>query len=223
MECWYKGVCDKYNTDCHKSCIRYTEMKYLVDSSGIPQNKQGGINLVAGEDYSAYCTLAKIKSNIDNFVHDGNNLYITSSKTGNGKTSWSIKLLMRYFDNVWAGNGLSVRGKFIYVPQLLLALKDFKNPVDNADKQNLLNCDLIVWDDIGSADISNYDMSQLLLYIDQRILNGKANIFTGNLNTKDKLCKSLGDRLASRIWNNSQIIEFVGKDKRNNGSTTNFI
>jgi DNA replication protein DnaC len=80
-------------------------------------------------------------------------------------------------------------------------------------KSNLLSTDLVIWDDIGSTGMSNYDLSQLLMYIDQRILSGKSNIFTGNLMYSD-LEKSLGSRLASRIWNTSSIAELKGKDKR---------
>lgn len=221
MKCWYKDVCNEVKGSCENSCIRYSEMKYLVDNSGIPLFKQTPAPLFAGEDHSAYRELANLKSNIVEFVKHGENVYITSKNTGNGKTSWAVKLLMKYFDSVWAGNGFRVRGIFVYVPQLLLQLKDFNNPLSGEYKQHLLNCDLVVWDDIGSTELSNYDLSQMMLYIDQRIMNGKSNVFTGNLNTKDKFSKVLGERLTSRIWNTSRIIEFVGKDRRNDGSVAN--
>ena len=43
--------------------------------------------------------------------------------------------------------------------------------------------------------------------------NGKANIFTSNLGSKD-LTAALGERLASRICNKSIDIELRGTDKR---------
>lgn len=212
--CWYKDVCADYIADCDSGCIRYAEVKYLIDNSNIPEHRQFPTPLSPGNDYDAFVKLAEIKDNIVDFVENGKNLYITSANTGNGKTSWSIKLLLKYFNDIWAGNGFRVRGMFVYVPQLLLQLKDFNNPLSNEYKTNLLMCDVVVWDDIGSTDISNYDLSQLLLYIDQRIMRCKANIFTGNLNNKDKIAKVLGDRLASRIWNSSEVIQFIGKDRR---------
>lgn len=214
MKCWYDSVCKEASDNCDVDCIRYKEMRYLVDNSGIPKHKQTPAELYPGEDYDAFCQLADIKSDIVSFVDKGYSAYITSANTGNGKTSWAIKLLLKYFNEVWAGNGFRVRGMFVYVPQLLLKLKDFNNPLSAEYKQNLLNCDVVVWDDIGSTELSNYDLSQLMLYIDQRIMAGKANIYTGNLNTKDKIARVLGERLASRVWNNSAVVQFTGKDRR---------
>ena len=42
---------------------------------------------------------------------------------------------------------------------------------------------------------------------------GKSNIYTSNLDL-DELKEKVGDRLFSRIANNSVNIEFFGKDKR---------
>lgn len=210
-DCWYKDVCT--NDNCN-SCIRYAEMKYLMDSSGIPEKRQHPEKLIGDEDLEAFVKLADIKDNILEFVESGKNLYICSQYTGNGKTSWAIKLLLKYFDEVWAGNGFKMRGLFLNVPTLLLSLKDFNNPNLAELKNNLLLADIIVWDDIAASYVTNYDLAQLMIYIDQRVLLQKSNIFTGNLVSEHQLQKLLGDRLASRIWNTSEVIEFVGKDRR---------
>ena len=213
MNCIYKEVC---NQECSEACIRYIEIKSLLEQSNVPEARQGIITLIPDNcDYDSFCVLADIKNNIKDFVDNGENLYIVSRNTGNGKTTWSIKLMLKYFDEIWAGNGLRCRGVFIHVPTFLLKCKDFDNKDNefNEMKSNLLAVDLVIWDDIGSTGMSNYDLSQLLMYVDQRILSKKANIFTGNLLSGD-LEKSLGSRLASRIWNTSEVVEFHGKDKR---------
>lgn len=211
-DCWYVSVCDN---DCD-GCIRYLEMKHLVESSMLPTNLQRNFKLIAeNEDFEAFCKLADIKDNIKDFVYNGSNLYITSVNTGNGKTSWSIKLLMKFFDEIWAGNGCRVRGLFIHTPTLLTQLKDFNNVLPNHyNKQDLLDCDLVIWDDIASTNLSNYDLTQLLIYIDHRILNGKSNVYTGNIVDTRTMEKVMGARLASRILNNSKVIELKGQDKR---------
>jgi DNA replication protein DnaC len=197
------------------SCIRYLEMKYLLDNSGIPQHRQQPTMLTVNEDdYTAYCKLADIKDNMTNFVTDGCNLLICSENTGNGKTTWAIKLLLKYFDNIWAGNGCKIRGMFVHVPSLLLQLKDFNNPLENDYKKNLMECDIVVWDDIAGSTISAYDYSQLLSYIDYRFLVNKSNILTSNCTNKESFEESLGSKLASRIWNTSTIIKFKGNDRR---------
>jgi len=212
--CWYEEVCSEYRQDCKQSCIRYGEMLYLVQSSGIPKARWYPASLDAGSDYDNFVELAKIKKDIQTQVNNGFNLYITSEGTGNGKTSWALKLLLKYFDTVWAGNGFRVRGLFIHVPTLLLQLKDFNNPISQDYKDSILNCDLIVWDEIGYSGLSNYDYTNLLMFLENRILNGKANIFTSNCNTKKKLEDVVGSKLASRVWETSKIIEFKGKDRR---------
>lgn len=220
-ECWYKNVCNQSMRACgngaSSSCIRFLEMKHLMDSSGIPKIRQYPIALTPDEvDYDAFCKLAEIKDDIEPLVHNGEfNLYICSNNPGTGKTTWAIKLLLKYFDSIWAGNGFRTRGLLINVPTLLLQLKDFQNPVSEEYKNNILNSDLVIFDDIAVSGIGQYDYNNLLMYIDNRMLNGKANIYTSNKTTKQSLESVIGSRLASRIWEMSTIIEFRGKDRRN--------
>lgn len=212
-KCWYKDVCQ--HKKC-SGCVRYSEMLYLMQNSCVPENKWRPIDLYAGtgNDCKMFERLANIKLNIVDFVDTGSNLYIASKHTGNGKTSWALKLLFRYFDQIWAGNGFRTRGIFVHVPTLLLRLKNFKNPLDKIYLHNLENCDLVIWDDIASTELSNYDYSQLLMYLDSRILAERSNIFTGNIVDEAELKEILGERLASRIFNMSQIVVFDGKDQR---------
>lgn len=209
-DCWYRKVC---TYDFCTNCIRYSEMKYLMDNSGLSKNKQRPIPLDGSRDPESFQLLAEIKTDIVNFVNNGESLYIFSENTGNGKTSWAIKLLLKYFDSIWAGNGFRVRGYFQHVPTLFNTLKDFSKSHE-ALKNTLATTDLVVWDDIASTKLSDYDAQQLLIIIDQRVSDGLANIYTGNLTSQEALIKAVGQRLASRIWNMSTLVEFKGKDRR---------
>ena len=219
--CWYKNVCQN---KCIDSCIRYMEMDYLLYHSQIPKKQQFPISLVPeNKDYDNFVYLADIKDDVVNFVNNGENLYITSNYTGNGKTSWAIKMILKYFDSVWSGNGFRVRGVFIHVPTFLNKLKsDIKNP--DLEFESLVSClvdvYLVIWDDIASTGLSQYDHSQLLTYIDQRVLSGKSNIFTGNIPDKESLEKSVGARLTSRILS-GEVVELKGRDRRLDGTTAN--
>lgn len=213
-DCWYRNVCSY--KQC-VNCIRYSEMKYLMENSGIPKKKQVPVKLDGGRDKLAFHLLADIKTDIYRFVDRGESLYIYSEYTGNGKTSWAIKLLLKYFDTIWAGNGFRVRGYFQHVPTLFNVLKDFSNSTNELKtelKRKLEAVDLVVWDDIASTKLSDYDIQQLLIIIDSRASEGLANIYTGNITSHEALTKAVGDRLASRIWNTSTLIEFKGKDRR---------
>jgi DNA replication protein DnaC len=186
-----------------------------MEHSGLSKKRQKPIKLNGAYDQKAFKLLDEIRLDIVNFVENGESLYLYSEHTGNGKTSWSIKLLLRYFDQIWAGNGFRQRGYFISVPAFLNQVKNFS---DEKARQKLIKTlstvDLVVWDDIASTKLSDYDIQQLLVVVDQRIAEGLANIYTGNITSRDKLEIALGDRLASRIWNTSTLVEFKGKDRR---------
>lgn len=213
-DCWYRSVCTY--EQC-VNCIRYSEMRYLMENSGLPKKRQYPVVLNGDRDLKAFLELDKIRNDIINFVGNGESLYIFSEYTGNGKTSWAIKLLLKYFDSIWAGNGFRVRGYFQHVPTLFNVLKDFSNSTNELKtelKHRLETVDLVVWDDIASTKMSDYDQQQLLIIIDSRVSEGLSNIYTGNITSHEALTKSVGDRLASRIWNMSTLVEFKGKDRR---------
>lgn len=212
-DCWYREVC---SNECTSNCIRYLEMEYLMDTSRLPKAKQKPKALTPEPvDYDVFTELADIKDNIVEFVNSGKNLYIASQYNGNGKTSWAIKLLLKYFDSIWAGNGFRARGVFVHVPTLLLRLKDFSQTDTDLNelKRQLLEVDVVVWDEIGSDYLSNYDLTQLLTFLDQRDLNEQSNIFTGNL-LDDRLLEKVGAKLHSRIWNGSRKIILQGSEDR---------
>jgi DNA replication protein DnaC len=193
-------------------------MKWQMEHSGLPEAKQRPISLYLTDDNSgdrkAFNRLAEIRKYIVDFVSVGNNLYICSKWTGNGKTSWAIKMLHTYFHYTAEGNYGNLKGMFVSTPGLLLKLKDFNNPVPKSYKDSLESVDLVIWDDIAVNGISAYDYTQLFTIIDNRILAEKSNIFTSNVVSEEELCKVFGARLTSRIMYSSEIVELKGKDMR---------
>lgn len=217
-KCWYTSACGKYGSpECNASCIRYMEMDFLMQNSGIPRNKQYSVSLIPSkQDVQAFVTLKEIKDDIIAFVENGESVYIYSHNFGNGKTTWAIKLMQKYFDNVWAGNGFRCRGIFIHVPTFLTKIKEGISRKDEdfeTLKSRLMTVDLVIWDDIAATKLGDFDHANLLTYIDQRKLNQLSNIYTGNLD-RDELQEALGNRLASRVWNDSTPVKFVGADRR---------
>lgn len=217
MDCWYQQGCSLYQPQCTKTCHRYLEMKYLIDNCGMPDADKYIKQLVPEKvDLPAYNRLKEIKDDIVSFVNLGKNLYIVSEKFGNGKTTWSLKLLYKFFDEVWCGNGFKVRGYFIYVPELInqLVSFEFKNSQEYKKLKNIVHSvDLVVWDDIGSLQLTPAMFNNLSTFIDPRIIKGKSNIFTGNLLAKE-LQACIGNRLFNRVWDNSEIIKFEGRGRR---------
>ena len=213
-DCWYLDTC---NDDCDK-CLVYLQMKWQMEHSGLPKAKQKVIQLYLTDnncgDKKAFQRLAEIRKNIVDFVEQGKNLYICSDLTGNGKTSWAIKMLHSYFHHTAVGNYENLKGVFVSTTERLLKLKDFNNPLPKSYIEQLKEVDLVIWDDVAISGISDYDLTQLYSIIDHRILAEKANIFTSNKTSAEDLEALIGSRLASRIYYSSEVVKFIGKDMR---------
>ena len=212
-DCVYKKVC---TMDCSVSCIRYIQVKRLLELSNLPEMFKTPITLYQVEkDLAAYKKLAEIKNDIKKFVEKGKNLYICSSICGNAKTSWASKLMLKYFDLSWEKSYDITRGLYVHVPTLLIDLKNFNNRPEYIDR--IKEADLVIWDEIACSLLSNYEHEQLLQFIDYRISTKKSNIYTSNMCKLDSLVTNIGGRLASRVYNNSDVIEFFSNDFRAGG------
>jgi DNA replication protein DnaC len=87
---------------------------------------------------------------------------------------------------------------------------------DNSEKgkiDDILNCDLLVIDDLGTEPNTTYSHSELFNIINTRILTGKQMIISTNLLIED-LHNYYPERITSRIYGNFKIFEFFGDDIR---------
>lgn len=169
-----------------------------------------------GTDCAQFQRLHNIEVDVENFVKTGNNLYLHSSKCGNGKTSWALRIAQSYVDRIWYKCDMSCKVLFISVPKFLILLKDnisTKNDYIAHIKDVVADCDLVIWDDIGTKAGTEFEIENMLNIIDNRLCNGKSNIYTSNL-CGVELEQCIGPRLHSRIVNMSVDIELTGKDKR---------
>lgn len=218
-KCYMYDFCNR--KDCDKDfCIRKYKMDSLYSAALMTENQKQHIVLRVdqdGTDLAQFKQLAAIEQDIVNFITSGKNLYLHSANCGNGKSSWSLRLIEAYFNKIWARSEPKCRVLFISVPRFLLALKDnitAKNAYVDYVKENVLEADLVVWDDIAAKVGSEFELNHLLNIIDNRLALGKSNIYTSNLN-RQQLYTALGERLTSRIANMSIDIELFGSDKRN--------
>lgn len=215
--CWLLSNCSKI--DCDGFCLKRTKLDYLYNQAliTIPQRKR--VNFVLDKDESDrenFEYLSSISNNILGFVNQGGNLYIYSSICGNGKTAWALRMVQSYFDKIWLKSDLTCRALFIHVPRYLIAIKD--NISEKSDyvqhiKENVLNADLVIWDEIGTKGLTQFEHENILNIINARIDAGKANIYTSNLNNEE-LHEVIGDRLYSRIVLLSDNVKLEGADKR---------
>lgn len=212
-DCMYKDVC---KNKCANSCIRYIQFGKLLELSNLPKVYKKPIKLYAvKEDYELYKELDSIGNNITNWVKDGPDLYICSTNPGNAKTTWSAKLMLKYFDKTWPNSYNVTRALFVHIPTFLYDIKNFGNKPEYVDR--IKEADLVVWDDIAIKTVTEYEHEQLLQIIDYRIQNELRNIYTSNITDLDTLVKMVGGRLASRIYNTSKVIVFKSNDFRAGG------
>ena len=80
-------------------------------------------------------------------------MYIHSETCGNGKTTWAVKILKEYLFKIWHKSDLTCKVLFVHVPRFLIALKDnisVKSEYVQYIKDNVLDADLVLFDEIGT-------------------------------------------------------------------------
>ena len=230
-QCWLKDTCSGIYCKT-PTCMRFIKLNKLYDFAHISlkQRKSAKLGIYNGInscDTESYTHLSEIARNIVDFGQGpieangkrsgiGQNLYIYSTNVGNGKTEWALKLLHAYFNQIWPYSELKCKALFINVPQFLLALKDnisHESEEVQYIKDNILDCDLVIFDELGAKVATQFELDHLLTYINARLNNGKTCIYTSNIRP-EHLDEYLGNRLASRVRGLSDRVEFNGVDMR---------
>ena len=218
-KCWVRERCKKANSCNDNFCIKLFKLTELCDKAMLTEDQRIKKKLWLdgnGADRDAFVFLKSVEDNVETFVNKGDNLYIYSYITGNGKTAWALRILNSYLEKIWHKCDISCKALFINVPRFLIALKDnigAYNEYYNKVKDNILTADLVVFDEIGTKVATAFESEHLLSIINARIDGKKSNIYTSNLGPEE-LRKSVGDRMYSRIINTSTEIMFRGSDKR---------
>ena len=128
-------------------------------------------------------------------------------KTGLGKTHLSLAI---------AGNAVEEGYGVIYSSAQNLFNKLEKDKFGKADantEEAILDCDLLIIDDLGAEFTTQFTVSALYNIVNSRELEGKPTIISTNL-MLEQLTKAYGERIASRILSNYVMLYFDGSDIR---------
>ena len=128
-------------------------------------------------------------------------------KTGLGKTHLSLAI---------AGNAVEEGYGVIYSSAQNLFNKLEKDKFGKADantEEAILDCDLLIIDDLGAEFTTQFTVSALYNIVNSRELESKPTIISTNL-MPEQLTKSYGERIASRILSNYVMLYFDGSDIR---------
>ncbi len=178
----------------------YTFRKFLLDY--YPEKPQEGV--IPREIMTKICGFcvkyaAEFDENSENLIFSG--------KTGLGKTHLSLAIVndvLKKGYNVVYGPISRIIGNIE---------REHFSGNDRTTLQNVIDCDLLVFDDLGTEFTTPFVVSTIFDIINSRILNKKPTIINTNLDLEE-LKQKYSDRVISRIFGNYRMLQFYGKDIR---------
>jgi DNA replication protein len=194
------------------------KVRQLLAESGVPKKYFEPQELVLRSvDSDAWNWLEDYRCNVVEHVKNGKSIVITSPTVGNGKTSWAIRLLQRYIAETALDGRLVDKAVFCVSSSMLEIFGDFgyfETSIEFFDYLNRLKkCDLLVIDEIGSGRITQVSYNHFYDLVNYRVDNNLATIYTTNYND-EQIKDALGERLYSRIYDMSTVIEFSASNVR---------
>lgn len=150
------------------------------------------------------------KEYIERFKQKGGNLIFTGS-TGVGKTFLTNCIAKELIDRFHSVIYLSANDLFE-----IFSKNKFHYETEQEIRemyQYILDCDLLIIDDLGTELNNTFVSSQLFYCINERLLRKKSTIISTNL-SMDKLRDAYSDRISSRIMSQYSIIPLYGDDIR---------
>ena len=142
---------------------------------------------------------------LPNFKNSNTNLLFYGN-SGTGKTFLSWCIAKELLDN-----GFLVVYKTS--DDLLRALKDIKFNNDTDLENLLINCDLLIIDDLGSEQITDFSSTELFTLINKKILKNKKMLISTNLSLP-LISKRYSERISSRIIGEFKLFKFFAEDIR---------
>lgn len=142
--------------------------------------------------------------------HEHSKSLLMRGGTGLGKTHLSLAIA-----NVVIKKGSSVI--YTSAPQILSKLEreHFNYRYDDQEDtfNSLLNCDLLILDDLGTEFVSDFTRSCVYNLFNSRILANKPMIISTNLQL-DELVTTYSQRFVSRLIGACDRLDFIGEDIR---------
>lgn len=194
------------------------KLNNLFELSGLPRKYFEPQHLVKREvDAECWDWLEDVRNNIVEEVQRGLSIVITSTTVGNGKTSWAVRLLQRYLAETALDGRMVEKGMFVVSAQLLTEFGDynyFQTMQEFLERfERLKTCELLVIDEIGGGSLTKASYPYLYDLVNYRVDNNLSTIYTTNY-TDEEIIDLLGQRLYSRIYDTSVVLEFEASNVR---------
>jgi len=146
-----------------------------------------------------------LKEYIPNFPSISTNLLFYGNP-GSGKTYLSYCISKAILDK-----GFLVVYKTS--DELIKNLRDVRFNNDTNMESLLLDCDLLIIDDLGAEHLNEFSITELFNIINKRILNKKKMLISTNL-TLPSITKQYSERIASRLIGDFKLCKFYSEDIR---------
>lgn len=167
------------------------------------------------ENISPRQNIQLILSDCDKFIYDfdkdnSKNLLFYGD-TGLGKTFMSSYIAKDLLDKGYVVIYQTAFKMFEIIEEYKFRNSD--KHISKDDYENLFECDLLIIDDLGTELTNSFTLSELFIILNTRLLNGKKTIISTNLSPA-QLGETYSQRIFSRIFDNFQMIKFIGSDLR---------
>lgn len=157
---------------------------------------------------TAQDAVRKVRHFIETFDQDFQNLFLYGN-TGVGKTFLSNCIAKELIDRSHCVIYFTAFDLF-----QSLAKNTFRKDQAISDLQeDILSCDLLIIDDLGTELTNSFVTSSLFQCINERIMRKKSTIISTNLSL-DQFHEVYSERIFSRITSNYTMIKLIGKDIR---------
>ena len=148
------------------------------------------------------------KEFVADFDNSFQNLFFYGD-TGVGKTFLSHCIANALLESSHCVLYFSAFDLFDSMAQTAFSRRSETDPGENF----ILDCDLLIIDDLGTELTNSFVSSQLFLCINERIARRKSTVISTNLTLED-FSATYSERTFSRIASNYQMLKLIGKDIR---------
>ncbi len=97
--------------------------------------------------------------------------------------------------------------------ELIKNLRDIRFNNNSTLESLILNCDLLIIDDLGAEHLNEFSITELFTVINKRILTNKKMLISTNL-TLPGITKQYNERIASRLIGEFKLCKFYSEDIR---------